>query len=327
MKNHYEILELQPKASREEIEKAYQLLSKEFHPDKNGGVAYFDEMYNQIIEAYSVLSEESLRMDYDIEKGFVQVEKPEEEITKKEPEVVFFETDKDIFEEGDSITLTWETKNADEVIINPFGEVEKTGSKIYRLKNYNKEHLTVTLEIKNFESGETTSKSLTLKNKVTEIDFSNINNQNPDGNTFENKDEESHAHLNTYTETIDQSASKEIKESFFSSKGRLRRSTYLLRTILLAVPIIFLYFGLDSSLNYYYAYDESTIIFFGLTLIVFSYLSILQFIKRLHDIDMSGWWFLLTLIPYVGSLFGLIIMFIDGSKGPNRFGEDPKGRM
>ena len=49
-------------------------------------------------------------------------------------------------------------------------------------------------------------------------------------------------------------------------------------------------------------------------------------IRRLHDQNMSGWWALLNLIPYLGGLVLLVLMLIPGTKGPNRFGPDPKQR-
>ena len=42
-------------------------------------------------------------------------------------------------------------------------------------------------------------------------------------------------------------------------------------------------------------------------------------IRRMHDQDRSGWW---ILIPLVGAI---MVMFIGGTAGPNRFGPDPKG--
>lgn len=55
-------------------------------------------------------------------------------------------------------------------------------------------------------------------------------------------------------------------------------------------------------------------------------------VRRLHDRDMSGWWYLglilASIIPFVGLIAGiafLVIMCLEGTKGPNRFGEDPKG--
>ena len=37
----------------------------------------------------------------------------------------------------------------------------------------------------------------------------------------------------------------------------------------------------------------------------------------MHDQDRSGWWILFPVV-------NLVFLFIDGTKGPNRFGPDPK---
>lgn len=47
-------------------------------------------------------------------------------------------------------------------------------------------------------------------------------------------------------------------------------------------------------------------------------------VRRFHDQDKSGWFVLLNFIPYVGGLIVLVFMCIEGTKGPNRFGPDPK---
>lgn len=59
--------------------------------------------------------------------------------------------------------------------------------------------------------------------------------------------------------------------------------------------------------------------------------SIAVVVRRLHDRDMSGWWYLgvivASFIPIVGGLAGialLVLMCLEGTKGPNRFGPDPK---
>jgi uncharacterized membrane protein YhaH (DUF805 family) len=48
-------------------------------------------------------------------------------------------------------------------------------------------------------------------------------------------------------------------------------------------------------------------------------------VRRFHDQDKSGWFLLLNFIPYVGGLIVLVFMCIEGTKGENRFGPDPKG--
>jgi uncharacterized membrane protein YhaH (DUF805 family) len=47
-------------------------------------------------------------------------------------------------------------------------------------------------------------------------------------------------------------------------------------------------------------------------------------VRRFHDQDRSGWFVLLNLIPYVGGLVVLAFMCLEGTRGPNRFGPDPK---
>lgn len=43
-------------------------------------------------------------------------------------------------------------------------------------------------------------------------------------------------------------------------------------------------------------------------------------VRRLHDIDRSGWWLLLGLIPIVGTLVLLYFLVQPGTVGSNRFG-------
>ncbi len=46
-------------------------------------------------------------------------------------------------------------------------------------------------------------------------------------------------------------------------------------------------------------------------------------VRRLHDRDMSGWWYLLVLIPILGALVLLYFFVQKGTDGPNQFGPDP----
>lgn len=46
-------------------------------------------------------------------------------------------------------------------------------------------------------------------------------------------------------------------------------------------------------------------------------------VRRLHDIDKSGWWFLLFLIPIIGTILMIFFFVQQGTQGRNRFGEDP----
>lgn len=46
--------------------------------------------------------------------------------------------------------------------------------------------------------------------------------------------------------------------------------------------------------------------------------------RRLHDIDKSGWWQLIGLIPLIGVIVLIVWYASEGNTGSNRFGADPK---
>ena len=48
-------------------------------------------------------------------------------------------------------------------------------------------------------------------------------------------------------------------------------------------------------------------------------------VRRLHDINKSGWFILFALIPIVGWIFLLVWYVTDSEPGTNRFGANPKG--
>jgi uncharacterized membrane protein YhaH (DUF805 family) len=53
--------------------------------------------------------------------------------------------------------------------------------------------------------------------------------------------------------------------------------------------------------------------------------SIAVTVRRLHDTDRSGWWFLLSFVPLIGGLVLLVFEVLDSTPGANRYGPNPKG--
>lgn len=64
-KDYYEILGVDRNASEDAIKKAYRKLAKKYHPDSNEGNRQAEEMFKQITEAYTVLSDKEKRKMYD----------------------------------------------------------------------------------------------------------------------------------------------------------------------------------------------------------------------------------------------------------------------
>lgn len=81
MKNYYEILEVDKKASSEVIEKAYRTLVKKYHPDlkNNDEQKKYEEKMKEINEAYSVLTDDYKKTIYDQQLGNTVISREEYE--------------------------------------------------------------------------------------------------------------------------------------------------------------------------------------------------------------------------------------------------------
>jgi curved DNA-binding protein CbpA len=65
MKNYYKVLGVSMTATQKEIRAAYLRLALKYHPDKNSGDKKAEEIFKSITEAYSILSNEYKKSDYD----------------------------------------------------------------------------------------------------------------------------------------------------------------------------------------------------------------------------------------------------------------------
>lgn len=62
----YELLWVDKSASKDDIKKAYRKLAMQYHPDRNKWDKEAEEKFKQINEAYSVLSDDAKRQQYDM---------------------------------------------------------------------------------------------------------------------------------------------------------------------------------------------------------------------------------------------------------------------
>lgn len=64
-KDYYKILGVDKSSSAKDIKKAYYELAKKYHPDTNKGDPSAQKKFQEVSEAYEVLSDESKRRQYD----------------------------------------------------------------------------------------------------------------------------------------------------------------------------------------------------------------------------------------------------------------------
>jgi uncharacterized membrane protein YhaH (DUF805 family) len=96
--------------------------------------------------------------------------------------------------------------------------------------------------------------------------------------------------------------------------GRSRRSEFWLFYLAIIIATI-LVFSIDVIFVLAGAYGFPI---FGFLVELGTFIPLVACnIRRMHDVDRSGWW---MLVPLAGVYF----LFIDGTHGNNRFGSDPK---
>ena len=111
--------------------------------------------------------------------------------------------------------------------------------------------------------------------------------------------------------------------------GRSRRKEYwmfVLLQMLILIPVAILAILMGGPVEDPANPLGSTaiLIVLGVYFLVFFIPGLAVQVRRFHDQDKSGWFILLGFIPYVGSLILLVFMCLEGTRGPNRFGPDPK---
>ncbi|MDO7896534.1 DUF805 domain-containing protein [Pseudomonas citrulli] len=115
----------------------------------------------------------------------------------------------------------------------------------------------------------------------------------------------------------------------FSFEGRIGRLRYLAWTMVLTLamlPIIGIAFWYSLS----WLLDSNSLaamivggLVGGVVFLGFAFVSIQFSVQRLHDLGWSGWLWLLNLVPFVGSVFPLVLICAPGNDGPNRYGPPP----
>ena len=109
-----------------------------------------------------------------------------------------------------------------------------------------------------------------------------------------------------------------IKEKFFTYKGRLDRKTYIIRGFYLTAVNAIIWFLMLLILTICKASGDSLLLPF-LTMLV---LGLMLGIRRLHDLDKSGWYILISIVPIVNFYILYLLLVKEGTHGTNRFGSE-----
>jgi uncharacterized membrane protein YhaH (DUF805 family) len=126
-----------------------------------------------------------------------------------------------------------------------------------------------------------------------------------------------------------------MMDLFFSFNGRINRAKFWLGNVALWVVYVILMLigggGMMMSMDPNAPPSGAGMGVMGIVVLII-YIAMIWpalaiGIKRWHDRDKSGWWVLIALVPIIGGLWYLIECgFLEGTKGPNKYGPDPLGQ-
>ncbi|HEX8643611.1 MAG TPA: DUF805 domain-containing protein [Allosphingosinicella sp.] len=115
---------------------------------------------------------------------------------------------------------------------------------------------------------------------------------------------------------------------YFDFSGRSRRKEYWMWTLFVVIVEVVLYsfiigaaVSADGQMTAMVGLPFMLLMVFALAIMI---PAIAVTIRRLHDQDKSGAYFLLIFIPLVGPIVLLVFMCMEGTPGPNQYGPDPK---
>lgn len=121
-----------------------------------------------------------------------------------------------------------------------------------------------------------------------------------------------------------------LRYAEFSGRSRRREYwLYALMWMVVSLGMLMVLFGSFAFMTDPVAMLSSAtdfLIVFGLWWLATIIPSLAVTVRRLHDINLSGWFILIQLIPYIGGLILFVLTLLDGTKGHNLYGPDPKGR-
>ena len=106
-----------------------------------------------------------------------------------------------------------------------------------------------------------------------------------------------------------------VMRSYFNVEGRARRTEYWM-FFLVYLGIIIVASVLDAM--------TGTGLLAGLVALAHLIPNITVGVRRLHDIDRSGWWLLVALVPLIGWIIAIYWAVKEGDAQTNSYGASPK---
>jgi uncharacterized membrane protein YhaH (DUF805 family) len=119
-----------------------------------------------------------------------------------------------------------------------------------------------------------------------------------------------------------------ITKNYANFSGRARRKEYWMYGLfyVLFMLILVIASAVICAMMEMNPLEINRVVIF---IVICAYLALLiptlaVLVRRLHDINKSGWWCLISFVPYVGIIILFIFALLDSTPGRNQYGENPK---
>ena len=115
-----------------------------------------------------------------------------------------------------------------------------------------------------------------------------------------------------------------VLKNYATFEGRARRTEYWMFSL-----INYGIFLVLSFIGYMSQDGSGQVGFFGIISLMYGTAVLIPGIavtvRRLHDIGRSGLWYFIFLVPLIGWVWMLVLLFTDSQPGDNQYGPNPKG--
>ncbi|UEG48808.1 DUF805 domain-containing protein [Ferruginibacter lapsinanis] len=118
---------------------------------------------------------------------------------------------------------------------------------------------------------------------------------------------------------------KVVLKNYANFSGRARRAEYwyfALCNFLIIIP--FYIMGIAGAASESTGLSILGLSVYGLVALATLVPGLAVTVRRLHDLNKSGWYYFIGLIPLVGPIILLVWLFTDGDRFSNNYGDDPK---
>ena len=113
--------------------------------------------------------------------------------------------------------------------------------------------------------------------------------------------------------------------AIFQGSGRLGRVRYFVYLTAVAAVVygflgLVMIVGNIGASHYHHALSVFGAGLASLATLIVTVMGVILGVRRLNDMNASGWLMLLALVPLANFVLALVLLFVPGSSGPNRYG-------